>query len=548
MNSKSFSSKLVVRGALLLLGLLLFFFFVYPPLLLFVRGRSVLFQGDFYRYDFLSPLITSLQIAIGVFLLSAVTGGLLAWIVVKTDFRYKQLIDNFTLVAFAVPPYLLALSWLQIFGRNGYAERIIRTILPGSGWHSQPYSVAAVIVVMSLHLYPLMFMSIRNSLEQINPDMEKAALICGASGIRVSLGISLPLVLPNLFSTGLLVFSRTMANFAVPALLCLPKGIEVVSTGIYSSLSSLRVDYAAALSLMLVAISTLLYLGQAAVLRKKHIHLSLGSGRIRGFFRMGRGSMICLVVLIVFFGLSLFLPFGSMLVSSFLKRWGLPLEAKYLTLANYAEIFNPHGKAALAFKNSLVFGGTAAVLASIIGGGTAVAVRFMKTRLSLLFESAASCPMAIPNTVLAVAAIFAWNKAPLRLYGTSWVIIVTYTVLFTPIVLKQVSGLLQMQDANLLKAARLSGASGLRSFIGISLPLLFPGFKSGILICMMIALREIPISLLLYSSGQETVGVLLFGMQSQSFGLEMTSALAIIVLAIIITGNLLTGGRGRNKL
>ena len=544
-SSKSYLTKLAVRGSLLVLGLLLFFFYIYPPLLLFFKGQNVLLQQEFYRKDFISPLINSLRISIGVFLASTAIGAGLAWVVVKTDFRHKKLLDNLSLVAFAVPPYLLALSWMQLFGRNGYTERFISFLFPESGWHSQPYSLAAVTIIMSLHLYPLMYMSIRNAMEQIDPGIEKAALLAGASSLRVTFEVTLPLVLPNILSTGLLVFSRTMANFAVPALLCLPMGIEVISTGIYSSLSSLKVDHAAALSLLLVAISTGLYITQAYALHRRQSQKTSGNKGSRRAFLLGRGKPVCLTIVIIFFAVTLVLPFGAMFISSFLKRWGLPLEPRYFTFNNYAEIFNPRGKTALAFKNSITYGLTASVLASLIGGGAAIAGAYIKSKAGIILEAAASWPMAIPNTVLAVAAIFAWNRPPLRLYGSCWAIIVTYGVLFTPIILKQISGLLHMRDHNLLNAARMAGASSLRAFAGITLPMLLPGFRSGIVLCMMIALREIPISLLLYSSGQETVGVLLFGMQSQSYGLEMTSALAIVVLILIITGNILTTGNRR---
>jgi iron(III) transport system permease protein len=147
--------------------------------------------------------------------------------------------------------------------------------------------------------------------------------------------------------------------------------------------------------------------------------------------------------------------------------------------------------------------------------------------------------MAFPNIVLAVAAVLAWNRAPLRVYGTPWAIILTYMVLFIPIVMKQVTGLIQHYDTRLLAAARLSGASPLQSFMTITLPILAPGLKSGFIICFLIALREIPISQMLYFSGQETVGVLLFGMHSQSYGLEMTSALSMVIIFLLFIGNII---------
>ena len=502
-------------------------------------------SGDLFDADVSAGFVNSVRISVGVFLLSTLIGGSLAWTVVKTDLPFKKLIDDIVLIAFAIPPYILALSWMQLLGRNGYVERFVKMFKSSLDWTPQPYSMTAVIVVLSLHLYPLMYMSIRNALEQVSPAMEKAALLSGASVLRVMLGVSLPVILPNILSTGLLVFSRSMANFAVPALLCLPVGIEVVPTGIYSALSNLNIDKAAMLSLLLVVVSTVLYIGQGAVLSRHRFEQAAGGPGRRIVFRLGKAQSVFLFMVFIYFFLSLLLPSGSMLVSSFLKRWGLPLEAQYFTLNNYKEIFNIQGKALIAFRNSLFYGAVAAVIASVVGGASVIAHLKLKSVSGMLLGAAASWPMAIPNTVLAVAAIFAWNTPPVKIYGSYWVIIITYAVLFTPVVMKQVSGLFSMQDQNLLKAARTAGATSTAAFLTVSFPMLIPGFRSGILLCMMIALREIPISLLLYSSGQETVGVLLFGMQSQSYGLEMTSALAVVVLVVIITGNNLVNRKGR---
>jgi ABC-type Fe3+ transport system permease subunit len=117
-----------------------------------------------------------------------------------------------------------------------------------------------------------------------------------------------------------------------------------------------------------------------------------------------------------------------------------------------------------------------------------------------------------------------------------------------PLVLKQISALLENQDPRLVQSARTSGAGPARSFLTVTLPAILPGIESGLLVCMLIALREIPIALMLYSAGQETTGVLLFGMQSQSYGLEITSALAVTIIVLIFTGNMFITGIKRRRI
>ncbi|MDC7125536.1 MAG: iron ABC transporter permease [Spirochaetales bacterium] len=541
LNSKSFLNKLQFRGAALLLGIILFIFYIYPPLLLFFKGGS----GWSFSINRFTPLLNSLQIGLIVFILTSVIGGALAFAAVRLTPELRNMIDKGIIISFAIPPYILALAWVQIFGRNGYFERIVHLFFSNSNYHSNPYSILAAAVVMTLHLYPLMYMSIRNGIETIPVQYEQAAHSFGASSFRTFSGIVLPLILPNIVSTGLLVFSRTMANFSVPALLCLPVGIEFIPTGIYSALSRLDSSEAARLSIILVTVSTVLHLLHLLVLKQHNRDVCFNAEKRK--VSSSKKSFAAKLLVLLFFIMACAIPLLAMIVSSFLLRWGLPVKLEYLTFNNYIQLFTGTNIASRAFLNSITYGLCAAIFAVIIGGSAAILAKNKKSISGRIIETAALWPMAIPNTVLAVAAIYAWNKPPLRIYGSVWCIIITYMVLFTPIVMKQITALLMTADQRSFDAARISGASRHKAFFTVNLPLLIPGIISGVTVCMMIALREIPISLMLYSSGNETVGVLLFGMQSQSYGLEMTSAIAVVLVFIILTGNKILRTLGGKK-
>ena len=426
-----------------------------------------------------------------------------------------------------------------VFWKKRILERISRVLFTFNEYKFPYYSIWAVAIVMALHLYPLMYMSLRNALNQQEKNIEKAALLSGASLWESIQTITLPLIKPSIMATGLLIFSRTMANFTLPALLALPARKEFLTTLIYSAISGLDITTASAISFFLVGISTLLFWSQHTIAKKGLSYSIQGGGRNQSITSLKGKTVWISLIFFFFIGITIILPIITMFISSFLKRWGLPLQIKYFTLNNYQQILSLNGKASIAFRNSIFYGTMAASFALLIGGTTAFIAHTTKTTQSKILETIATWPMAFPNIVLAIAAILAWNRGPLRLYGTVWAIILTYMVLFIPIVMKQVTGLIQNHDTKLLSAARLSGASPFKSFMTITLPILAPGLKSGFIICFLIALREIPISLMLYFSGQETVGILLFGMQSQEYGLEMTSALSVIIILLLFLGNLI---------
>jgi len=557
--SKLSFSKYTARGAGVLLGLFFLVFIVYPFIILILNSLGIAPGNHRPDFSYMAEIMTNpetwralsntLQAAFGTVVCTTLIAGTLAWIVVRTDFPYKNLVTTLTLLTFMIPSYILGLSWLQLCGRNGYLHRIITAVGGTGDYNFQYYSVGAVIAVMSVHLYPLVFMALRNTLENYDPSLENAAVLSGAGPVRAALTVTIPLILPGICSIGLLVFSRTMANFGIPALLALPVRKEFLTTRIFASLSSLDLNEATTLSLFLVLISALIFASQNLLFRGKKFTTAHTGKSMLPKFSLGKGKWPVTAAILLFQGITTILPLAAILLSSFLKRWGLPLKWEYLTINNYVQLLFRNSQTMGAFRNSIVYGITGAMAAGIVGSTTAFIVHSSKLRTGKLLEFTATWPMAFPNIVLAVAAILAWSSPPLTLYGTPWAIILTYTVLFIPIVMKNVTGLIANHDGTLLSAARVSGASPFRSFMDVTLPAVAPGIKSGCLLCFLIALREIPISLMLYSSGQETLGVLLFGMQSQSYGLEMTSALAVVIIFLTFIGNRIiqSGKKGIRK-
>jgi len=539
----------------LFLGIVLLVFIIYPFFILLLNSLGVpagrfepgidIFAKTFSERGTWKALVNTIYTALLVTVLTAIVSGILAWLVVRTDFYFKKLIKNLSFLTFIIPPYILALSWLEFFGRNGYLHRILVCIFGLKEYTLEYYSITAVAIVMSIHLYPLVFMALCNALEKHDPSLENAAIMSGATAWKTTFSITIPLIIPSFLSIGLLVFSRTMANFGVPALLALPVRKEVLTTRIYASLSNLNIKGATALSLLLVFISALIFILSTLVFRKKSFSTVNFNREKPRIYSLGKWKGIITAAVFLFQGITTILPLVTIFLSSFLKRWGLPLKLEYLTLNNYIQLIFKNDQAVTAFRNSIIYGITGATFAAVIGSSIAFISHSSEARGGKVLELVASWPMAFPNIVLAVAAILAWNSPPLALYGTPWVIIVTYMVLFIPIIMKNVTGLIQNHDRTQPLAARISGASPVRSFLDVTFPAISPGIRSGWLLCFLIALKEIPISLMLYSSGQETLGVLLFGMQSQSYGLEMTSTLAVVIIGLIFIGNIMiqTGKR-----
>lgn len=255
------------QNSILLLSIAVILFFTGHPLLAIVKN-SFFSDGTFsisaYADVFSSvstykALLNTLLVAFGVLLLAGAIGGSLAFLVEKTAFRFKKLVRFLVSLEFCIPSYILSVSWIQITSRGGYLHRLIKLFDPSYSYAFSPYSLAAVIAVLSVHLYPLVFFGISNALRRSDGVLEDAGRTAGATPFKVLKSISLPLVMPSFLSTGLLIFSRAMANFGVAAQLALPVGSEVLTTRIYKAISELNIQSLSVLSLLLIAISYTFY-------------------------------------------------------------------------------------------------------------------------------------------------------------------------------------------------------------------------------------------------------------------------------------------------
>lgn len=523
--------------------------FILYPIMMLVIG-SFEYNGAFsiagYIKAFSSSitykaLLNTLKMVLGVLTGAWIIGGTLALIRHKTDYKHKKLLDTCVFLSFTIPAYILSISWIEVVCRGGYLHRILQAVFPGLSYNINGYSLGATAFVLALHLYSLVYYGVGNALKLLGGTMEKNARICGAKKVRIIFTVILPLVIPSFISTGLLVVSRSIANFGVPAQLASTTGEAVLTTRVFSAMSDLNLPVVAVLSLLLIVISLILFLLSERALKKRKFDISMPikTGNASQQIKLGKWRKPINVGIILFFSFTIVIPFITIIVSSFFKRWGLELSLENLTFDNYVRLFFRENLLTHPLLNSLFFGIVAATMAAFFASLTVYFYKYKHSRTTKMLINIAQLPIAVPNMILAVAAMFAWINEPFKLYGTGAVIIVTYTVLFIPICIKQMLGTAKNLDPALDYAAQTMGIGMMSRYTCLFMPQMKSSFIAGFIICFLISLKEIPISLLLYITGTQTLGVMMFTVQSNSYGLEMTSAVSVVVIALSIAGNLI---------
>lgn len=534
------------------IGLFILLVIIYP--LWQVVFRSFLDAGSYslksYRKVFANPsyyraLLNSVWISCATGALCMVLGTLLAFLVVRTDLPGKNALRTLLVLPYALPAFFSAIAWIQLLGPQGYLARLFFQL---SGAQSAPwniYSAGGIVFVLTVHYFILVFITVAGALERMDASLEEAARASGAGTYRIMREITLPLVLPAIIAGGLLAFIGALANFGIPALLGMRARFFVLTTSIYYALAIPDFGLATALSSMLVIValvSMALQFGiqkgesRYTVISGKSVHpseLKLRSMRYPLCF--GTAAFVIFISII---------PILSMVLTALVKYWGAPLAVANLTLSNFIYILNLEtGRRAIV--NSLFLAGMSATVAMFVG--SLISYLHVKAKLkgARALDFLATVPYAVPHTVIAIAMILAWAKPPVSLYGTLWIILVAYFAVYLPFAVRTTSSTLQQVHDSLEEAARASGAKILPRLRDIILPLARPGMIAGWILVFMPALRELTVSILLYTYHTETIGVVVYNMQDAGYR-EIAAALASIVMALLIVGNTvirkLTGG------
>ena len=230
------------------------------------------------------------------------------------------------------------------------------------------------------------------------------------------------------------------------------------------------------------------------------------------------------------------LPLAALLLTSLVPAVGVKLSAATATIENYRFVLLEHDASRRAFRNSFGLSATAAVTIVLVAVPLAYFLVWRRSRVLRAVSFAAELPYALPGVVLAIAAILVFIKPVpvlgVTLYNTVWILLFCYLARFLVLGLRPViSGVYQL-DRTVEEAAQIAGARLLRRLRTIVLPLLAPAAAAGALLIFLTAFNELTISALLWSSGAETLGVVLFSFQQ---GGDSTYAAALATLTVAVT-------------
>jgi iron(III) transport system permease protein len=491
------------------------------------------FSNPIYR----APIVWTLILASSVGLISVAIGSVMAWAVARTDMPVPGLVRTASLVSFVTPPFLGATAWVLLAGpREGWLNVWYRA-LTGAGPDAHLFNIftmPGVIFAMVLYVIPLVFIVVLSGLNNISSDLEDASNIAGAGTLKTMMGITLPLVMPAVFAGLILAFLEAMVLFGTPAMLAMPAGHHVMTTQLREFMQSdeYRVGLAAAFSLpMLLAAVVLLYLRKKTLGRRSFATIG-GKGGQRRPQRLGPSRWLLLAFCLFPLFCSLVLPYFALGAASLMDLQGGSLTWSNLTFDHYRFIYR-NDAVWTALWNTVLL----AVMAATAGTVLAALISYITQRRLVrghhVLTFLATTPLAIPGIVLAVGLFAAYSHEPLLLYGTLWILFLAYLTKYLPIAFQTSNAALMSIHPELEESARILGASPLRVFTEITVPLFKAGLLAAWVLIFMPSIRELSSSVLLWTTRTKVLSVVILDFYEEG-QLDIAAALGMVLIVLTL--------------
>jgi len=411
---------------------------------------------------------------------------------------------------------------------------VLNQLLAGLPFKLNIFSAEGIMWVMGLYYVPYAYLFMLPAFNMMDPTLEEAARTSGANVRNTGLRITLPLMLPGLMSSIMLVFVMCAGHFAVAGLLGIPNNIHVLTTRIYSLTNRYPSDYntAAVLASVLVLITIVAIAVQRRYLGGRDFTTVTGkSGRLLRV-DLGAFKYITLALGIGYLVVAVLLPGGALLVASFSRYWSGSFDTSLLTLNNYRFILFEYPSFKRAISNTLLLSLSGATIGIVLSFFVAYAIHRTRVIGRAALDFVASLPVAIPGLVFAMGMAWAYIRFPVAIYGTIWLLILAYVSHYLPIGVRAISSNLQQLSKDLEESGRVVGANRFRVMRSIVLPLTLGSVVSGWTLLFIIFSREIANAILLYTSRNVVLSVVMFDLWSEGRQVEVAVLSLVQVLLI----------------
>lgn len=489
-------------------------FIIYPLILVLCKSVIDPQSGNFTmsyltkfftRKFYWSTLINSLQVTACATLLAAAIGLPMAYVMRSVKIRGSGFLDILIVISYLSPPFIGAYAWIQLLGRNGVVTNWVNTIF-GIQFDGI-YGFAGIVLVFTLQSFPLVYMYVSGALKNLDNSLNEAAESLGCTGFERITKIIVPLVMPTLLASSLLIFMRVFADFGTPMLI--GEGFKTIPVLIYTQfMSEVGGDdgFAAALCVIVIMMTILIFLAQRFLANRNTYSMTalkpMTAQKITGVKNMLSHAFIYLVV-----GLAV-LPQVVVIYTSFLKSNGGQVFTGGFALQSYqATLFSKDND---VIWNTYMLGLVSITIIVVLG----ILISYLTVRKQSPLNSALDMitmfPYIIPGSVLGISFLFAFNNPPLLLSGTALIMIISFAIRRMPYTIRSSTAIIGQISPSMEEAAISLGATEIKSFTKVTVPMMMPGVLAGAIMSWVTVISELSSSIILYTNSTQTLTVSIY--------------------------------------
>ncbi|WP_458774450.1 ABC transporter permease [Desulforhopalus sp. 52FAK] len=504
------------------------------------------FYKNITSFGVARTLQNSLMLAVAVGMSSTFLGLCFSLFTVRITKRFKGLARIFSMLPIVTPPFVIGLSLILIFGRNGTINDGLLALFGNDGlfigtgnegWFQRSayiYGFWGVFLAQTLSFTPICFMLLVGMVSTINPAVEEASVTMRASTSQTFYYVTLPLLRPGIANAFLLAVISSLADFGNP--MVLGGDYDVLATEIYFSIVGAQLDYARAstLGILLLAFSLLAFIIQRQWIGKKSYVTVTGKGS-GGYFQplppwVSRIATSVSLTWMIFTAVL----YGSILLGGFVVNWGADYTP---TLAHYEELWSRgigYGGWP-SYITTLKFAAIGAPLTALMG----LMVAYVTTRKRFIgrgvVDFSAMISFAIPGTVIGISYVLAFNTAPILINGTAIIIVISFIFKNMPVGIRSGISALSQIDKSLEEASLTQRASSIRTIFTIVLPLLRPAMISAIVFSFVKSMTTVSAIIFLVTADTQVATTYIMGrVEDGDYGQAVSYGSVLIVTMLLV--------------
>ncbi len=510
MTQKKFRMDMWFGVTLILLAL-------YAVFLLFPMGnlfKMAFYDGEHFTMKYFvefftkpyytSTIANSFKVSIAATVVSLVVGVSMGYLYAVYEIKLAKTVRMCVILATMSAPFVGAYAWILLMGRNGAITVFLQSLFPNVEIPSI-YGFGGILLVFTTQLFPLVFLYITGAMSKMDNSLMEASVSMGVTGLKRFFKVIVPLIMPSILASGLLVFIRALSDFGTPLLL--GEGYRTFPVTLYNEFVgevSQNKGFASAIGIVAIVITCVIYIIQNIATAKTSFAMSALNPVPKKKPKGIAGVLVHLYIYIVT-GISI-LPQVYVAYCSFRNTSG-QLYVDGYSFQSYREMF---GKLGSSVVNTIKI--PVISLAFILVFAVLIAYISVRRRnpLTGAVDMISMIPYIIPGTVVGIAMVSSFNRPPLILTATTAIMIISLVIRRLPYTIRSSVATLQQIPLSIEEAAISLGSSKLKTFIRITVPMMSSGIIAGAILSWVTLVTELSAAIFLYTARTQTLTVAIY--------------------------------------